>query len=764
MMKELLQRRVPQIVGAYLAAGWLILEFTDWAVNRYVLSTHLEDFIVVGWVLLLPGVSMVAWFHGRPGRDRWTRLERVSLAVNLVVAAGVLFGLFRGRDLGAATTKVLLEDEEGNAIERVVPKSEFRKSVVVFPFDNRTEDPDYDWLEYGAPSALNFDLQQDLFVNAPSAEAWLGRLREEGFRDGLDVPLTLKREVAGRLHAGYFVTGTIGDSAGIPEFIVSLYETRRGKKLHERSYAGADPLEMVDGIAEQLRHDLELPAQHIEDTPDLPIAELLTTNPAAYRSHIAGEEAALKRDDYAAAAAHWQAAVEADPSFALAWLRLFEARTLLNEAARGEAALESAIGLLYRLPERVQFGAKVTYYWFVRRDVERATATALMWAELFPDDVAAHVRLAQFHGMQARIPEAIAALEKVLELDPGRVEQLQAIAALYQSQADYETALRYLQRYAESAPSDPAAFSAIGDLHGRLGDHVAAREAHNRALSIDPDGVEALIRLADLDRDLGAFADAERGYAEALGASVTPSQRADAHAALQVYYTFRGKTNLAISHMRRAWDELAQVLPPFNLVQEQLSDLGIYGRAGQAEEGWALLDSLAAPLPEQFRVLRALGETNLALETEDADLIEASLGGFEQLIEAFGLERLRFVLKYAEGRIVELRGDCRRAIGRYGEALELYPATVAWKRDLGRCYRKLGRYDAARANLEDLLRLVPVDPRAHHELALVSVDSGNQEEAIDHLRTVMDVWGEADADFAPARSARAMLAELEGRR
>lgn len=763
MIQELLHRRVPHIVGAYLAAGWLVLEFTDWVVNRYVLSSHLADFIVVGWLVLLPGVFMVAWFHGKPGRNRWTRFERIGLAANVVVAAGVMFGLFRGRDLGAATTTVLLEDEDGNAIERVIPKSEFRKSVVVFPFDNGTEDSDYDWLEYGVPSALHFDLTQDLFLNVPSAEAWLGELREEGYGDGLDVPLTLKRDVAGRLHAGYFVAGAISDSAGTPEFVVSLYETRRGKKLHERSYAGADPLAAVDGIGEQLRHDLELPAQHIEETPNLPIAEMLTTNPAAYRSYIAGEEAALKQDDYAAAAEHWEAAVAVDPSFAMAWLRLFEARTLLNEAARGEAALESAIGLLYRVPERVQFQAKVTYYWFVRRDVERATATARMWAELFPDDVVAHARLAQFLGMQAQIPEAIAALEKVLELDPGRVEQLRAIAALYQSEGQYEIALRYLRRYAESAPNDPAGFTAIGGLHTRLGDHVAAREAYNRALVIDPNDVGALISLANLDRDLGAFADAERGYAEARNAGVTPAQRAAAHAALQGYFAFRGRTDLAISHMRQGWDELARTLPPFVLVQEQLGDLGIYGRAGRAEEGWALLDSLTTPLAEQFRVLRALGETNLALESEDADLIEGSLEGFEQFIETFGLERLRFVLKYSEGRIAELRGDCRRAIARYGEALELYPANVAWKLDLGRCYRALGRSDAARANLEDMLRLVPVDPRVHYELALVYLDAGNREEALDHLRTAMDVWGEADADFPHARRARAKLAELEER-
>jgi len=32
--RELLRRRVPQIVGAYLARGSIQLDFTDWTVNR----------------------------------------------------------------------------------------------------------------------------------------------------------------------------------------------------------------------------------------------------------------------------------------------------------------------------------------------------------------------------------------------------------------------------------------------------------------------------------------------------------------------------------------------------------------------------------------------------------------------------------------------------------------------------------------------------------------------------------------------------------
>ncbi|MCL7978669.1 MAG: hypothetical protein M8865_02130, partial [marine benthic group bacterium] len=167
MLKELLARRVPQIVGGYLAGGWLVLEFTDWAVNRYLLSDHLTDFVVAGWLLLLPAVIMLSWSHGKPGRDRWSRAEHIGIALNLIVAVAVLFGLFRGTDLGAATTTVVVEDEEGNTIERVIPKSQFRKSLVVFPFDNESGNEGFDWLEHGISIGIGVDLAQDPFLTIP---------------------------------------------------------------------------------------------------------------------------------------------------------------------------------------------------------------------------------------------------------------------------------------------------------------------------------------------------------------------------------------------------------------------------------------------------------------------------------------------------------------------------------------------------------------------------------------------------------------------
>jgi tetratricopeptide (TPR) repeat protein len=761
MLRELLARRVPHILGAYLAAGWLVLEVTDWVVNRYVLSSHLTDFVAACWVLLLPSVLLVAWFHGRPGRDRWTRGERIGIVANLLVAGFVLFGVFHGRDLGAATTTVVVADEEGNAVERVVPKSEFRKSLVVFPFDNRSGDPALDGLQFGVPIGVGVDLTQDLFLNVVGAERWMPRLRQEGFASGLGVPLTLKRMVAERLHADHFVTGAIADSAGVPAVTVTLYETARARRLGERTYVGDDALAIADRISRQLREDLELPAQHLEETTDLPAAELLTTVPAAYRTYVEGERAALERLDYPSAAARWEESVEADPSFAFAWLRLWESRMLLNEAASAEAALDRALDLLYRLPERIRYPVKALAAWLVDRDLDRAIVTNEAWAELYPDDVDAQLGLAGFYAVQGRWRDAIARRERVLELDPGRVEQWLAIGSLRRSLGEYDEALAAFRRYADAAPESPDAYVAVGDLHRRLGDVAEARQAFNRALAIDPGDVGALVRMAFLHADLGEFDDAEAGFAESLEAGTTPDERAAALGALQRYATFRGRMDEAFAYLRRTWEELARTTPPFELVQRQMNDLELYARAGRVAEGRAVLDSLLLRIPPEFEVIGAIGTLALALDGTDPDAIAAAREEIARLIEDFGLGEARSVLPYADGRVAELRGNCREAIRQYVRTLELTPDDPWVRRGLGRCHGAMGDYRAARESFEELLRIVPVQPQVHAELARVLADEGDTEAAIDHLRTASGVWEDADPDYPDAVRARRLLTELE---
>lgn len=62
--------------------------------------------------------------------------------------------------------------------------------------------------------------------------------------------------------------------------------------------------------------------------------------------------------------------------------------------------------------------------------------------------------------------------------------------------------------------------------------------------------------------------------------------------------------------------------------------------------------------------------------------------------------------------------------------------------------------------MREALRLVPADPRAHLEMALLMAERGDIDAAVEHLMGALAVWENADEGFEPARQARAKLAEL----
>jgi hypothetical protein len=81
LIKNLFERRIPQILGIYIGSGFGVLEFVEWLVGHYPVSPYLEQFSFVAMVSMLPTVYLLAHFHGRPGLDRWTRVEKIGIPI-----------------------------------------------------------------------------------------------------------------------------------------------------------------------------------------------------------------------------------------------------------------------------------------------------------------------------------------------------------------------------------------------------------------------------------------------------------------------------------------------------------------------------------------------------------------------------------------------------------------------------------------------------------------------------------------------------------
>ena len=84
LIKELIHRRIPHIIGSYLIAGTSLILFVDWLVNRYTLPEYYTTLCLFGVIAIMPSVIILAYFHGAPGKDQWNMIEKIGIPVNII--------------------------------------------------------------------------------------------------------------------------------------------------------------------------------------------------------------------------------------------------------------------------------------------------------------------------------------------------------------------------------------------------------------------------------------------------------------------------------------------------------------------------------------------------------------------------------------------------------------------------------------------------------------------------------------------------------
>ncbi|MCG6957264.1 MAG: tetratricopeptide repeat protein [Gemmatimonadetes bacterium] len=757
--RNLLERRIPQYLAAYLGVSWGVIEFFAFLEDRFLLSPYLTDLVMVALALLLPSVVLVIYFHGRAGPDRWHRVEKVAIPANLALAGVVLFGTFGTKDLGAVTTTVRAQDEEGNAVERVVVKNEFRKTLAVFtPYADST-DANTAWLGTAVLNGLLSDLYQDMFLDVRPWMSFRDRVREAGFASDAAVPRALKRSMVAEMHVPFFVDGSVARVESGYRLTLALNDARRGRILAERVYHGADLLALIDSASVQLRRDLDVPGRHIEDTPDMPASEYTTASMEAQRHYSQALDAWMAEDDYAAARVALDSALAVDPEYADAAFTLYNVCALAGDLQCAMSGLTIAMNNLYRLPDRAHYRVKAEWY-AAHQDLPKMYAVYEMWAELYPQDIEAQSVAAQIRIVQNDKEGALRAYQAILELDPTRIDLWPRIGALHEGLSDTEAARQAYERYVGAAPEDPTGLTSLAGLYRRTGQHDEARALYERAQLLKPDDISIAVALASLDRDVGRFDEAVAGYEDALDDARTSEQRYSVLSALGSYYEWRGAMTRALEYNQRALQEAASSSPPLVVLQGRLVGLADYVHAGQPERALTLLDSLTAQLQPPQDAVVPIGRMAVFEALGRPDDLEAAVADGRAMLERTGMRALEGPVIFYGGRVHEMRGEWQAAIEAYERERENDPTDYTVPSQLGRCYRELGQLDRAEDLILQTLRLKPSNGRAHYDLALVYERMARNGDAVSHLRHALDTWASADEGFPWAQRARAKLEEL----
>ena len=337
------------------------------------------------------------------------------------------------------------------------------QSIAVLPFENRSGNPDTDYLSDGLAESLIFRLSQ---LPGLKVSPTTSVMRYKGNTDVL--------KVAKDLDVDAIMTGRVlqrGDNLNIT---VELVDVRNNKSLWGEQYERkmSDLLATQREIATTIADKLQL---KLAGNDAKGITKKYTDSNEAYQLWLKGRYSFGKRtkDGHLQAIGYFRQAINLDPKFALAYARLSETYGALSfypyvspkEAfPEAKAAAQQALQIDPTLAEAHTFLAHslVIYDWNWA-DAERSFKRAI---ELDPNNSAAHFRYGQIYlAPTGHLDEAISQITRGLDLEPLDINMGATLALCYVFAGQNHKALEQARKTYDLEPSHPLARWALSQAY-----------------------------------------------------------------------------------------------------------------------------------------------------------------------------------------------------------------------------------------------------------------------------------------------------------
>ena len=526
---NLMRRRVPQLAGMYIAATWLVIELGDWVTERFNLPSFLTSYLFVAMLVMLPAVFLFAYNHGAPGKDRWTRTEKFVIPLNAAIAVVALWFISPALNVEAATETVRIEDETGAIQEFEVARHGYHQEVISFFWDNQTEDPDLDWLEYGLPLMLTYDINRVspviTAITPLDAESLKNKLRDQGFDRLTDVPRGLAIEVSRDRRSAALVTGEFRVEGDARIISASIIDTASGELLGSRTASAKDWLSAVDQVTAAILEFTEVtPADNQSDDP---LQQHLSNSLDAIQHFAFGLVAIGLDNDYPRGIAEFNSALELDTAFAEARTELSLAYYLSGDIESARVSASGALRNGYRLSDASRFIVKANRYIF-DGDYERGERVLDIWTQVQPSNTSAWQSIAQLatvRGGEEGLEKALGAYDQLLELSPNDYAVYRQKARVEQQRGNLASAASYLQRYLEFVPDSDQAYVQLAGIYQAQGDLDAAQRTLEDAAILSDNPVASELGLARIEVRRGLHDDAKTRLQALISQDLSDQQR-----------------------------------------------------------------------------------------------------------------------------------------------------------------------------------------------------------------------------------------------
>ena len=379
-------------------------------------------------------------------------------------------------------------------------------------------------------------------------------------------------------------------------------------------------------------------------------------------------------------------AIALDSNFARAYGGMASAYGNLGKTQDAEKYVKLAMEHVDRMTERERYRVRGLYY-FATSNYSKCIEEYGELLKRYPADDSAWANIAACYLSVRRIPEAVEAAKRAVEIAPkGAVQRV--VLSFYSSYAgDFSTGEREAQTALELNPSSQAHL-ALAEAQLGLGQMSDAADTYRKMEKIDALGASlAASGLADLAAYDGRYAEAtqilERGIATDTAAKNTDGA-AEKTATLSQLDLLRGQKSQAVAAATKAL-AMSQAVPVRVLAARSL--LG----AGDVAKAQKLADDLAADIQPETQAYAKIIRGDLALQRGNKNDAIAMFTGANELVDTW-IGRFELGHAYLDAQMfVEADSEFDRCMKRKGEALEIFQDSMPTFASLPPIYYYQGR-------------------------------------------------------------------------
>ena len=369
-------------------------------------------------------------------------------------------------------------------------------SIAILPFENMSNDSDWDFLSDGISEGIINSLSQmsDLKV--------ISRASSFRYRElNLD-PQTVGEELGVRA----LVMGRVlvrGEDLSIR---AELVDVRENTQLWGGEFNGKlrEILEIRTGITLEISDKLRLRLTPEEATR---LTRTYTEDDQAHAAYLKGkfEQAKGTARSHKRAIQHFQQATERDPNYARAYAaqaRSYYRLVLPHLAMDSQEAMQKAEEMAMKSmelddtlaePHAILADVKRSYHW----DWEGADQEYQLALELDPGSYEVPYAYAFFMSGMGRHDEAVALGKRAQQLDPINPSTLTSASARLRFARRYEESLEQSALALELDPGSAGAYRNIGDTYEAMGRYLEAAAAWEKSLSLEAGTAREVVILSD---------------------------------------------------------------------------------------------------------------------------------------------------------------------------------------------------------------------------------------------------------------------------